>query len=628
MKKKLILFLLALTLVLAGCSGGEKKTEEDKSGKFPKTVQASAEGFNKDVPIEIEVTFDENKAIQEIKVLKQEETEAIGAVALQKLPDLVVQAQSLEIDTIAGATVSSTAFLSAVKDAMDQAGVSEADLKPQEVTKDGAKEYEVDVAIIGAGGAGLAASIEAKDQGADVLILEKAAFSGGNTVKATGGMNAAKTPYQDENTFSEAEESAIRKQIEVAREKYPDLKELTDTVEGQLEAYLKDPQGYFDSPELFMLDTMVGGHGINNPDKVKALTDHSAATIEWLKENDMPLTSVGNAGGASVKRIHRPVDADGKTMAVGNFLVPRLTELAEKKGVKILYSTPATELLVDDNHAVIGVQAGDVTVHAKSVIIASGGFGADLERVASLKPELKGFVTTNAPGITGDGIDMATKIGAATVDMDQIQIHPTVEQETSSLITEGVRGDGAILINQEGKRFIDEVATRDVVSAAEIAQPGGYAYLIFDQAMVDQSAPLAGYISKGFAIQGEDLESLAKAIEVDPASFTATMTDWNAAVAAKSDPAFGRTAFTEPLAKAPYFAIKLSPGIHHTMGGLVTDSDCRVLQEADQAPIANLFAAGEVTGGVHGANRLGGSAVSDIMVFGRIAGQKAAENAK
>lgn len=166
-----------------------------------------------------------------------------------------------------------------------------------------------------------------------------------------------------------------------------------------------------------------------------------------------------------------------------------------------------------------------------------------------------------------------------------------------------------------------------MVSAAEIAQPGGYAYLIFDQAMVDESAPLNGYISKGFAVKGETIEELAKAIEADPATLKATMDKWNAAVGAKKDEEFGRSSFTKPLDHGPFYAIKLSPGIHHTMGGLLTDAKAAVLKE-DKEVIKNLFAAGEVTGGVHGANRLGGNAVTDIMVFGRIAGQSAAENAK
>ena len=224
-------------------------------------------------------------------------------------------------------------------------------------------------------------------------------------------------------------------------------------------------------------------------------------------------------------------------------------------------------------------------------------------------------------------IAMAQAVGAATVDMDQIQIHPTVQFDTAALITEGLRGDGALLVNAEGKRFTDEVGTRDVVSAAEIAQPGSYSWLVVDQAMVDASSVIAGYITKGLTVSGEDYAALAEAMGVDAETFTATMEAWNACVESKTDEEFGRTSFANPLNTAPYYAIKVTAGIHHTMGGLKINTATEVLNEAGEA-IPGLFAAGEVTGGVHGANRLGGNAVADFIVFGRIAGASAAEYAQ
>ena len=232
-------------------------------------------------------------------------------------------------------------------------------------------------------------------------------------------------------------------------------------------------------------------------------------------------------------------------------------------------------------------------------------------------------MTTNAAGILGQGIVMAQAIGADIVDMEQIQIHPTMETNTASLITEGLRGDGAILVNAEGNRFIDEVGTRDVVSAAEIAQPGSFSWLVVDQAMLDVSSVIAGYVSKGLTIQGDTYEALAEAIGVDAETFAKTMNEWNACVEAKSDPAFGRTSFANPLNTAPFYAIKVTAGIHHTMGGLKINPDTQVLNTEGLA-IPGLYAAGEVTGGIHGANRLGGNAVADFVVFGRIAGEEAA----
>ena len=462
-----------------------------------------------------------------------------------------------------------------------------------------------------------------------VIIVEKGGSTGGNTSRATGGMNAAKTAYQDKNEWSDATTTAVEKTIATAKEKYGDkVGDLIATVEAQFEAYKANPTGYFDSVELFALDTMVGGKCLNNLDLVMTLTSNSAEAIDWLATKDAHLTNVGSFGGASVKRIHRATTEDGKTTPVGAYLVKVLTADVEAEDkIDLRTNTAATELVMEDGKAV-GVKVknenGEYTIRAKAVILASGGFGADLDRVAALKPELAGFVTTNVPTITGDGIDMAVAVGAATVDMDQIQIHPSVYTETTTaLITEGIRGDGAILVNQEGKRFVNELETRDNVSAAELAQEGGYAYTILDQKMMDASSTYNGYFTKGYAVQADSYEELAEKLGVDPATFAATMETWNKAVADQKDDEFGRLSFASALDTAPYYAIKVSPGIHHTMGGVKINTNAEVLTEAGEA-IPGLYAAGEVTGGVHGANRLGGNAVADIVVFGRIAAQNAA----
>ena len=341
---------------------------------------------------------------------------------------------------------------------------------------------------------------------------------------------------------------------------------------------------------------------------------------------------VASFGGASVKRIHRPVDDEGKTISVGSYIVPVLESACEERGIEILFNTTATALRQDENGNVTGVEGvtkdgANVIVEAKAVVLATGGFGANLEMVASYKPELKGFMTTNAAGAQGQGIAMAQAVGAATSIWTRFRSTPTVQFDTAALITEGLRGDGAILVNAEGKRFTDEVGTRDVVSAAEIAQPGSYSWLVVDQAMVDASSVIAGYITKGLTVSGEDYAALAEAMGVDAETFTATMEAWNACVESKTDEEFGRTSFANPLNTAPYYAIKVTAGIHHTMGGLKINTATEVLNEAGEA-IPGLFAAGEVTGGVHGANRLGGNAVADFIVFGRIAGASAAEYAQ
>lgn len=611
-----------MVLSLTGCSGNDAKATSYKG---------TAKGYASD--IEVSLTLDETNTITALEVVSSDESADIGEKALPILVENVLKSNSLDVDVVASATVTSEAFLLACENALSEAGLTKADLASKDAAAGEAKEEtkDVDVVVVGAGGAGMSAAITAAQEGKSVLVLEKAEIVGGNTSRATGGMNAAKTAFQDENTFEEG--TGVEKTIAKARESFPELAELTDTVETQYNEYKANPEGYFDSTELFILDTLVGGKALNNQELVATMVNNSADAIDWLASLDTPinLTSVSSFGGASVKRIHRPVDAEGKTISVGSYMVPLLEENCANLGIEILTGTTAENLLVGENGQVVGVKAtaGNTTytVNAKAVVLATGGFAGNLDMVVDYKADLEGFITTNAPTITGDGIVMAQEIGANLVDMEQIQIHPTVHQETSALITEGLRGDGAILVNQAGERFCDEVGTRDAVSAAELAQEGSYAYLIVDNKMVEKSNVIAGYIKKGFTIGGGDVAALAEAIGCDEATLQETLDTWNGAVAAGKDDAFGRTSFAEALDTAPYYAIKIAPGVHHTMGGIEINTNAEVLN-VDGEVIPGLFAAGEVTGGVHGANRLGGNAVADIVVFGRIAGASAANFAK
>jgi fumarate reductase flavoprotein subunit len=621
--------VIAVSLFGYGCGAKSASTSSDAgvSGDFTGT----AKGFGGDVSVTLTLT---DGAITGCTAEGKDETEGVGSQAIAKMPGEIAESGSIAVDGVSGATITSTAIKEAAAAALTAAGLNPDDYKTA-VEKDAAAEdstVDADVVVVGAGGAGMTAAITAAAEGKSVVILESQSMVGGNSVRATGGMNAGKTVYQDENEFGES--AGVEKTLKTAAEKYADNETITalaKTVSEQWAAYQANPTGYFDSVELMELDTMIGGKGINDPELVETLCANSADAIDWLDEHGITLHNVSSFGGASVKRIHRPVNAEGKTVSVGSYMIPLLQENCEKAGVKMMLDTTATEILTDANGAAVGVKAtgasGEtVTVNAKAVVLATGGFGANLDMVVKYKPELKGFMTTNAPGIQGQGIEMAQAIGAATVDMDQIQIHPTVEANTAALITEGLRGDGAILINEEGQRFIDEVGTRDVVSAAEIAQTGSYSWLVVDQAMADASSVIQGYIKKGYTVTGSTYEELGKAMGVDAAAFAETMEKWNGYVEAKNDPDFGRTSFANPLNTAPYYAVKVTAGVHHTMGGLKINANTEVLNEKGEV-IPGLFAAGEVTGGVHGANRLGGNAVADFTVFGRIAGAAASDYA-
>ena len=439
-----------------------------------------------------------------------------------------------------------------------------------------------DIVVIGAGGAGMSAAIQAVQNGAtNVVIVEKTGMAGGNTTRSTGGLNASETTFQE------------RDKIE-------------------------------DSNQLFIDDTMKGGKNINDPELVKYMAENSAEALYWVNDMGADRTVVGLFGGASVKRIHRPSD----TSAVGHVLVKTLLSVVEKNNIPVLYNTKAEEIITDANGAVSGVKVTDAegtyTINCKAVIIATGGFGANSEMVEKLNANLKGFGTTNVAAATGDGIAMGTAIGAATVDMEQIQTHPTVHPETQTMYTEAVRGNGAIIVNKEGARFTNEMGTRDVVSAAILEQTDGQAWLIFDEAVRKSLKAIEGYISAGIVFQSETIEGLAAEIGADPATLSATMAKFADDVKAGNEDEFGRAGLELPLTEANFYACMVAPAIHHTMGGLKINTAAEVLNEEGNA-IAGLFAAGEVTGGVHGANRLGGNAVTDIVVFGKAAGTSACD---
>ncbi|WP_162011311.1 flavocytochrome c [Streptococcus sp. S784/96/1] len=441
-----------------------------------------------------------------------------------------------------------------------------------------------DVVVIGSGGAGMAAAISAKDAGANVAIFEKMPVIGGNTSKSSAGMNASETKFQK-------------------------------------------AQGIEDKNDLFYEESLKGGKGTNDTELLRYFVDNSASAIDWLDGMGITLDNITTTGGMSVTRTHRPTDGS----AVGQYLVDGLYANVTERKIPTFVNADVTEL-TDKDGAVTGVKvkvAGkEKTVTAKSVVLATGGFGANMDMVTKFKPELKGYVSTNQEGSTGDGIALAESEGAATVDLDQIQIHPSVEQKTAYLITEAVRGEGAILVNSKGERFVNELETRDNVSAAINGLNPNYAYVIFDNALRGRVKAINQYVEKGLVVEAKTIEDLAKAIDIDGATLKTTLDTWNKAVADKSDAAFGRTTgMDNALSEAPYYAIKVSPGIHHTMGGLKINTNTEVLNKEGKA-IPGLYAAGEVTGGIHGQNRIGGNAVADIIIFGRQAGNQSAAHAK
>ena len=599
-KKGLVSLLVMAVLIIAlmlGSNGiynllssvGRHTTKPTGNSFTAGEYEGVGQGKMGDIKVKVTVS---DTAIENVEVLEQSETPEFADQAFATMiPAFPVMQTVYGVDDVSGATVSSHGIKEAVADALSAAGcdartliASGADAPAPESAEGGegaSEELQADIVVIGAGGAGMTAAIQAVQDGAtDVIILEKMPMTGGNTTRSTGGLNACGTSYQE-------------------------------------------AEGIEDSVELMVEDTMKGGHDLNDKELVTTMAENSAAAVDWVNEIGGDLSVVGMFGGASVKRIHRPSD----TSAVGPMLVSALNNKIAELGIPVLLNTTANEIVTDEDGKVTGVKATDasgneVTYNCTAVVLATGGFGANAEMVTEYKPELAGFGTTNHSGATGDGIKMALELGAGLVDMEQIQTHPTVNPDTQTMYTEGVRGNGAILVNKEGKRFVNELETRDVVSAAILEQTDGQCYMVFDQAVRDSLAAIETYINQGIVTEADTPEALGEAIGVDGAALAETLAAYAEYQAAGEDKDFGRESMEVPLTQPKYYAALCAPAIHHTMGGVKINTNAQVLRE-DGTEIMGLYAAGEVTGGVHGGNRLGGNAVTDIVVFGRIAGSAA-----
>ncbi len=572
---KLKFFIPALFLTLISLTSCSKKAAPRLNDG---TFSGFAEGRNG--TIEIQITVEGGK-ITDAVLRNEKETPEIGRPAEEAMLEAIKKSNGRRdtIDVISGATITSNAMLDAFDSAIQLA-------TGKNIAESSYSDTECDIVIIGAGGAGLVAATEAANRGARVIVLEKMGIVGGNTNNSTGGINASYTREQ---------------------------KRL----------------GIVDSPEVFYEDTMKGGKNLNDPNLVHKLVDKSAETVEWLQSDliGADLSDVGMFGGATNKRIHRPKGG----AAIGSHLVPLLYKSARTQGADIRLKSKVIDIIPDESGekpagVIVEYDKGTYTISSSAVIITTGGFGANPQMIEKYNPSLKGFSTTNHKGATGDAFKMVEKFNAALTQMEQIQTHPTVVPGSGIMITEAVRGNGAILVNREGKRFVNEMETRDVVSAAILNQTKKTAFLVFDQNVRQSLSAIETYAKQGVLTTADTPERLAKKLGLATNSFSNTLAGYNKFVLDKTDHDFDRNpqSMERRLNKAPYYAIEIEPAIHHTMGGLKINEMAEVINKNGQV-IPALFAAGEVTGGVHGGNRLGGNAVADICIFGKIAADSALE---
>lgn len=614
---------------------GEEVSESlYKSGTY-QSQQAGHNGF-----IDVSVSFSESE-ITDIVVTKSFETIGVSDKALNNLPKTIVENQSLNVDAITGATISSMSVLRAVEDCVKQANGDPAKLKAEK-SNESPKEIEksADVIIIGAGGSGLAAAVAASQNGVTVIIVEKVSYAGGNTMVSGGIYNAADPVMQkDVQTSPGAEKLVVDAINEVpANDEHA---ELITTVKQQYEDYKNSGATYlFDSPEFHALQTWNGGDKVGDLSIIKYMTNNSLDSLHWLMNMGYEIDpDLVQGAGALYQRTHTSVEP------LGTGFINAYLETLEKSDVEIVYNTSAKELIVTDGK-VVGVKAEDTKGNTytfkanKNVIIATGGFAGNKELVKQYNtsgkwPDLSVLNDTNLPGVSGDGILMATAVGAGVRDMDQIQLLQVCSDKTGLLHANVYPHSvaGYVFINQEGNRFVREDGRRDDICLAALDQTGGKFYLLQssesipdpDSATDLANIPLKDLIASGDVLVGDTLEDVCNQAGVDPVNAQASVDAFNKVIdEGKLTDEFGRALFKHKLETGPWYIISRAPSVHHTMGGLTINTNCQVL-DTEGNPIQGLYAAGEVTGGIHGGNRLGGNAIVDTVVFGRTAGEQASQ---
>lgn len=460
--------------------------------------------------------------------------------------------------------------------------------KTQGPAKEVVTEYETDVVIVGGGGAGLSAAATASQEGAEVIVVEKMPILGGNTLRSGGVYNAVHPEKQK-------------------------------------------AQGIEDSEELFFKQTFEGGDKQAKPELVKILVENATEDYYWLESIGVEFEpDVHQALGAMWARSH------GTTGSAGTSFINAFKRTAEENGAKFMLNTEVTDLEVEDGK-VVGVKAVDkdgniLTIKSrKGVIISTGGFSSNVEFRQKYNASLGNHLpSTNQPGSTGDGIIMSEKVDANLIQMENIQLNPFGDPVDGSLLGCLFPSvDEMIYVNLDGKRFVNEGERRDRIIEALLKQPESTMFIIADAKHLPESGiSLFGekvdvLFEKEKLVKADTIEELAVKIGLDPAVLAKSVEDFNKAVDDKVDKDFGRTYLSQKLDKAPFIANRRVPTVHHTMGGLEIDETARVLNKNGQ-PIPGLYAAGEVCGGIHGANRLGGNAITEIVVFGRLAGKSAA----
>ena len=561
-------------------------------------VTAEGTGVGKHGDITVAVTFDAGK-IQDIKIVKNAENPILAKKVFTDLKDQVVALSSTDVDLVSGATFSAKGFIDAVNDAAKKAGVTlaKADKKAlKKAARELPKTSNYDVVVIGAGGAGFSAAITARNAGANVVLLEKMPAVGGNSLISGAEMNVAKNWVQPKLGIND------------------------------------------DSPELHAQDTFKGGDGKGDMKVINVMTHEALDAAKWCRDYLGVRFEDDNLfffGGHSRKRALIPV---GHT---GTEFIAKFQAKADELGIPVITNMKAEELIKDKDGRVVGVKAtmdgSEYTFNAKGgVVLATGGFGANPEMVKKYNPKIdERFKTTDAPGSTGEALYMAERAGAELVNMGYIQTYPICDPISGAIeLIADARFDGAIMLNQEGKRFVEELQRRDVLSEAILNQTGQYCWVLWNDNIGKISNTVKAHANEyeAFTKQGimttcDDLKCIADFTKIPFDQLQKTVKRVSDMAGKGNDKDFNHRSGLVDMQQGKYYVIKAVPSTHHTMGGVRINEKAEALT-AEGKVIPGLWAAGEVTGVTHGTNRLGGNAYTDIIVFGRIAGEAAAKAAK
>lgn len=622
----------AVKAALAEASGEDASTLSFTAGTY------TGEAYGNTSTIIVEVTVSET-AIEKIEVVTQNETPVLFDAARDGVIEQILDGQTLAVDTITGVTASSNGVIAAVTDALESSG---ADLTPLKIAPEKETitpehiEKTADVVVVGGGGAGLAAAITAAENGASVIVIEKAPFLGGNLTVMGGIYNTPDKDLQSQVEMSDSAKALVESAINAEPKNDVHAASIAEVKKDYEEWKNAGSVGLFDSPAWFALQTWNSGDQIANKALVDTMAEGAYESYLWLLDLGVEFSDkITQGAGSLYQRTHGTIKPNGT-----GFITVYTDVLATYDTVEILTETAGTALVQDENGRVVAVEAKDTdgntyTVSAnKGVVLSTGGFAGNVElrqkycegeTWEDLGPNVG---TTNLVTVTGDGIIMASEIGANLVDMEQLQLlhlGNTINGSTKGVVPyKGRNSDEVIFVNAEGERFVAEDQRRDVMCNAVLKQTGAFYWMIHDSKNIDpDSVTVQEYIKGGYMIKADTVEELAEQMGVDPATLQATLDQYNHAVETGVDELTGRTLLVATIDEGPYFAAKRVPSAHHTMGGVEINTDTHVL-DTNGNWIEGLYAAGEVCGGIHGGNRVGGNAVDDTVVFGRIAGANAA----